>query len=201
MVDIRRAATVIEEVFEEAGLADGDPLRRVAVLFALRNPYVNAFHEKLDAIMDMGCQVAEDMVRRLLVHFDGRPECVEGYGKAVIVGRRGEIEHGHALVTRPFGSTVRRMLGATAWMCCNVKRGELGHSIDVPIAYKNALAVRSHYDTMPVAMADAPLENELLVVLAGTSRGRLHARTGGLRAAEVVGRDVYVDRPEAEASR
>jgi hypothetical protein len=193
-MQIRRATAVIEDVFSEAGRGDGAPLRRVAVLTAIRNPMGGMFRDDLTPLMDFGAPLATRMAQMLLDHFDANAELIESYGKAVIVGPTGELEHGHALVTRPFGSAVRRALSASAWMCCNVKRGAIGSAIDVPLAYKNALAVRSHYDTMQVGMADAPLDNELVVVLAAASRGRLHARTGGLRKEEVTGCDVYVDK-------
>lgn len=195
--DIRKTTTVIEEIFTEAGRADGRPLRRVGVMLAIRNPFAGKFRKDLRPIMEMGARLGMYMSRLLLKQFGEDAESVEGYGKGVIVGYRGEIEHGHALITRPFGASVRKALGnATAWMASNVKRGGIGCRIDVPLAYKNALAVRSHYDTMEIGMPDAPLDDELVVVLAGTNRGRLHARTGGLKKSEVVGRDIYVDKPQ-----
>jgi hypothetical protein len=43
------------------------------------------------------------------------------------------------------------------------------------------------------AMPDAPLPDEVVVILVGAGRGRLHARIGGLRKADVKGRDIYLD--------
>jgi hypothetical protein len=40
-----------------------------------------------------------------------------------------------------------------------------------------------------VTLADAPLPDEIAVLFASASRGRLHARLGGLKAADVVGQD------------
>ena len=83
-----------------------------------------------------------------------------------------------------------------AWMTSAVKRGALGTSLDLPLASKQALYVRSHYDTVDVTMPDAPLPNEVVVVLGGTNRGRLHARIGGLTLDDVgnTGHDNYLDR-------
>ena len=78
-------------------------------------------------------------------------------------------------------------------MAANVKRGALGASLDVPLACKDALYVRSHYDTVTAAMPDGPLPDEVVVILVGAGRGRLHARIGGLRKADVKGRDIYLD--------
>jgi hypothetical protein len=59
----------------------------------------------------------------------------------------------------------------------------------VPLAHKDALYVRSHYDTITVTLADAPLPDEIVVLFASATRGRLHARLGGLKAEDVVGQD------------
>ncbi|MFN0298962.1 MAG: amino acid synthesis family protein, partial [Burkholderiales bacterium] len=48
---------------------------------------------------------------------------------------------------------------------------------------------RSHYDTMSVTFGDAPAPDEIVIVFAFASRGRLHARLGGLRANDVAGED------------
>jgi hypothetical protein len=46
--------------------------------------------------------------------------------------------------------------------------------------------VRSHYDSIVVQVADAPLEDEIVVVAAVASRGRINARLGGRSLAEAV---------------
>jgi hypothetical protein len=72
------------------------------------------------------------------------------------------------------------------------KRGVPGTAIDVPLAHKDALYVRSHYDTVTVSFPDAPNRDELLVIWAFATRGRLQARLGGLRAANIKGQDGLV---------
>ena len=97
---------------------------------------------------------------------------------------------GYALLTTAFADPVRDALGGgKAWISSSGKRGGQATSIDVPLAHKDALYVRSHYDTMTVAFNDAPGPREIVVVFAVASRGRLHARLGGLKAAEIKGRD------------
>lgn len=72
------------------------------------------------------------------------------------------------------------------------KRGPINTVIDVPLAHKDALYVRSHYDTVTCLFPDAPNDDEVLVIFAFATRGRLHARLGGLKASEIVGRDGLV---------
>jgi hypothetical protein len=69
------------------------------------------------------------------------------------------------------------------------KRAAPGASIDVPLAHKDALYVRSHYDTITVAFTDAPAPDEVVAIFAFATRGRLHARLGGLAAGAIEGHD------------
>jgi Protein of unknown function (DUF1185). len=59
----------------------------------------------------------------------------------------------------------------------------------VPITHINASYVRSHFDAMEVGLADAPHGDELLLALVMTTGPRIHARVGGLKAAEIKGED------------
>jgi hypothetical protein len=52
--------------------------------------------------------------------------------------------------------------------------------------------VRSHYDGITVTLPDAPLANEIAVILGIANRGRLNARVGGLRFDDVKGQDGLV---------
>src|SRR3546814_17734746 len=81
----------------------------------------------------------------------------ESYGKAAVVGLRGEQEHGVALLTTPFGNILREAAGCgLAWISSQSKRASPGSTIDVPLAHKDALYVRSHYDGMAITLHDAP---------------------------------------------
>lgn len=198
MLTIRKTTVVIDEVRLEAGRSDGDALRRVAMMVAVTNPLVDRFEPDLSDMSRVGGELGLMMAERVLLEFGGDANQIEGYGKGAIVGALGEIEHGYALITRPFARPIRAAFGpnATAWMTSAVKRGPIGCHLDLPIASKQALYVRSHYDTMDVAMPDAPLANDIVIALVATSRGRLHARIGGLRLQDVGanGRDEYLDR-------
>ena len=191
---IRKTAVVVEEIRLEAGRADGPPLIRVASMAAIHNPYAGKPLADIEPLIEFGAELGTLLVQKLLSQFGNDPRRVESYGKGAIVGTQGEIEHGYATITRPFATRVRKALGdATAWMAANVKRGAVGATLDVPLACKDALYVRSHYDTVQATMPDAPLPDEVVVILVGAGRGRLHARIGGLRKADVRGRDVYLD--------
>lgn len=67
--------------------------------------------------------------------------------------------------------------------------GPAGASIDIPIVYKRAIWVVSHFDTMTVSVPDAPMPDEIVIALALTELGRPLARTAGLQKNEVKGLD------------
>ena len=69
------------------------------------------------------------------------------------------------------------------------KAGPAGTAIDVPLHYKDAAYVRTHYDAMEVRIQDAPKCDEIVVALAFSTAGRPHPRIGGLQVDEVVGED------------
>ena len=69
------------------------------------------------------------------------------------------------------------------------KVGAAGATLDIPLAHKDALYVRSNYDTITVSFGDAPRADEVVIAFAFATRGRLHARLGGISADEVVGED------------
>ncbi|MFD1538913.1 amino acid synthesis family protein, partial [Nonomuraea guangzhouensis] len=119
---------------------------------------------------------------------EGRP--IESYGKACLVGVNGEYEHGNAFLTQVFADPVREAVGGgKSWVPSTGKRAAPGTSIDVPLAHKDALYVRSHYDTVTVTFTDAPAPDEVVAIFAFATRGRLHARLGGLTAGAIEGRD------------
>ena len=119
----------------------------------------------------------------------GGAERVEGYGKGALIGAAGELEHG-ALWHAPGGYAMREVLGgAKAIVPSSKKVGGVGTRLDVPVTHINASYVRSHVDAMEVGMNDAPRADEMLLVLVMTTGARIHARAGGLAAAEITGED------------
>ena len=79
--------------------------------------------------------------------------------------------------------------GGLAWVASTGKRGGPGTTIDIPLAHKDALYVRSHYDTVTVAFPDGPNPHEVVILMAVATRGRLHARLAGLHANNVKAMD------------
>jgi hypothetical protein len=168
--------------------ADGAQVRKVTVACVLENPYAGRFAGSLDLLVQPSPQLGAEFGRRLVAALGA--DKAQSYGKACIVGVEGEYEHGNALLTTAFADPVRDALGGgKAWISSSGKRGGPGTTIDIPLAHKDALFVRSHYDTATVTVHDAPGPREIVVLFALATRGRLHARLGGLPADQVKGLD------------
>ena len=190
---IRKWYLQIEDTLagESGAPADGEPLRKIVVAAAIHNPYAGRYEADLSAFVEPSPMLGEEFGRRIREAAAGR--AIESYGKACLVGIDGEYEHGNALLTNLAANPVRAAVGGgKAWVPSSGKRGGPGTVLDIPLAHKDALYVRSHYDTLSVMFNDAPNRDELLVCWAFATRGRLNARLGGLKAAEIKGQDGLV---------
>ena len=179
-----------ETLANETGiLADGEKIvRKIVVAAAILNPYAGKFSKDLSKIVDESSALGEMFSEKIIKYLDG--DTAESYGKSCIIGSLGEYEHGNAFLTTSFANPIRDALdGGVAWVPSTGKRASVGDSIDIPLACKDALYVRSHYDTITASFPDAPSPDEIVVIVAVSTRGRLHARLGGLKFEEKVGKD------------
>ncbi|MDG5493837.1 MULTISPECIES: amino acid synthesis family protein [Azospirillaceae] len=173
---------------ESGRLADGDPVVKIVVAAAIHNPHAGTWTDSFETVIKESAALGVEFGRRLVTALNGRK--AESYGKSCIVGVNGEYEHGNAFLTTDFANPIRDALGgALAWVPSTGKRGGPGTEIDIPLAHKDALYVRSHYDTMSVIFPDAPGPDEVLIAMVVATRGRLHARLGGIKVAEIEGKD------------
>ncbi|MFY0676752.1 MAG: amino acid synthesis family protein [Neptuniibacter sp.] len=190
---IRKWFTFYEETLaNETGiLADGEPVKKYVIAAAIQNPFANKFSEDLSALIDHSPELGKEFGRRIN-EIAGDNEIVS-YGKAILVGADGEYEHGNAFLTNPAADPIRVALGGgKSWVPSTGKIGGPGATLDVPLAHKDALYVRSHYDSISVSFNDAPRNDEVVIVWSFATRGRLHARLGGLEAKDVKGKDGLV---------
>ena len=184
-VDVRKIVTFIDEVHTEGGKGDeGGPLTKVAVAVVFRNPYAGKpFTEDLSELIDASAGLGKLIGERVNEAIGGE---VESHGKAVVVGTAGEQEHGNAAKTTAFGNPFREGFGGgKAWLPSTTKRCAPGATVDVPLCYKDEIWVRSHYDTITIQIEDAPAPDEIVLIGAVASRGRLNARVGGKTKDEV----------------
>jgi len=183
---IKRLLSFVDEIGSEAGQTIDPPLRKVAVAAIIDNPFAGRFERDLSALTD----ASADIGRRICAHAVGllSPHSPQSYGKAAIIGVNGEQEHGVAMLTTVFGNVMRDAAGGgKAWISSITKRAAPGATIDIPLAHKDALYVRSHYDGITVTLPDAPLPDEIAVICAYANRGRPNHRVGGLAVNELQG--------------
>lgn len=194
MIEIRRIQTQVETVCHEFGPPAAVPQVRGAIAAVLTNPYAGRYQPDLLPMMAALNPLGADLARRLLEAMGVEPRRIEGYGKGAIVGAAGEIEHG-ALWHVPGGYAMRELLQQThgvptkAIVPSTKKVGAPGTRLDVPITHVNASYVRSHFDAIEVGVPGHPKADELVVILAMSTGARVHARVGGLAAADIEGLD------------
>jgi hypothetical protein len=197
-VNVRRRAAFVEDIFHEGGPRAEKPLRRGAITAVIANPFASRYVEDIAPYMEELKPLGLTMAKELLDVIGRDMSEIESYGKGAIVGGGGELEHG-ALWHVPGGYAMRELLGwkspaetrggqpdnALAIVPSTKKIGAIGASLDVPLTHINASYVRSHFDSIEVRVPDAPRADEMVLVLAMATGARVHARVGGLAAAEI----------------
>jgi hypothetical protein len=182
-VKIRKLVTVVEEILTDGGRQGRRPLRKVAAVAVVENPFAGRFVDDLTPLIDAGEELGALLAKRATEAL-GAP--AESFGKAAIVGEAGEYEHAAALLHPKLGAPLRAAVaGGKAIIPSAKKLGAPGTSIDVPLHFKDAAFVRTHYDAMEVRLHDAPRSNEIVLAIVVTDGGRLHPRVGGLTRDEV----------------
>jgi len=183
---IRRTYTMVENRLSEAGKTADTPLRKVAAVLVVENPYAGRYVKNLDPLISASAALGRELAAIAIAAL--APYKAQSLGKAALVGIAGEQEHANALLTTAFAEPLRAALGGgKAWISSMTKVAMAGTPIDVPMNCKDALYVRSHYDGMTLILPDAPMPDEIAVILCLANRGRLNARVGGLRHEQLKG--------------
>lgn len=194
-IDIRKILTVTEDIHSEGLRKLEVPTRKAAAIAVIKNPCAGRYVEDLDFLLtDYGGRMAT-MLTELAVKTLGVPlDKIHNFGKGGIVGLDGEIEHASAILhgaTDPsFGYNLRQVIQAGKSVIRSVeKRGAAGTALDISLSYKDAERVRSHFDSMEVRVPDAPLPDEIVLVVVLTNAGRPLPRIGGLKVENIKGLD------------
>ncbi len=184
-MEVRKYITIVEETLIEGGKEVSPPTRKAAAIAVIRNPFAGKYVEKLDELIDIGEALGGILGKKAVEALKIGPEKAESYGKAAIVGISGELEHAAAILHPKLGTPLREAVGGGKAIIPSAKKmGGAGTEIDVPLHYKDAAFVRTHFDAMTVRVPDAPRPDEIVVVIAVTDSGRPHARIGGLKKEE-----------------
>jgi hypothetical protein len=186
-LNIRRSYTLIEDKNELAGRKVETPVRKVAVVTVLENPYVSRYVEDLGPLIEASVGLGETMAKMALDALGSFK--VQGYGKGGLVGLLGEAEHASALLTTAYANPIRHAIGGgKAWISSMVKSAAPGSPIDIPMNHVDDVYVRSHYDGMTLNFQDTPMPDEIAIIFCMATGARLNARVGGLTHDEVTQR-------------
>lgn len=184
-MEVRKYVTVLEETVMEGGKKVEPPTRKAAAIAVIKNPFAGKYMENLDELVEVGVALGEKLTKRAVEALKIPPQKAESYGKAAIVGVDGELEHAAAILHPKLGTPMREAVGGGKAIVPSAKKmGGPGTEIDVPLHYKDAAFVRSHFDAMSVRVPDAPRQDEIAVVIVVTDSGRPHPRVGGLKKEE-----------------
>lgn len=188
--NIRKIVVQVDETRIEQGQPVNPPTRRAVAMAVIANPYAGRYSENLDELIAIGEELGALLGQRAVKALGIAPGAAESYGKAAIVGERGELEHAAAILHPKLGAPLRQAVEKGAALVPSAKkRGTLGTAIDVPLGHKDAAYVRSHFDAVEARVSDAPRADEIVVAVAVTDSGRPLPRIGGLQSSEIKGED------------
>ena len=187
---VRKIYTVVEETHADGTVRLETPTRKAAAAAVFANPFAGKYQEDLSLLIQWSEELGELLTQKAVAALGIEPDAVHSYGKGAIVGTNGELEHCAAIMHPALGKPMRANVGGGKALIPSAKKsGYPGVAIDVPLGYKDAAFVRSHFDAMEVRMPDAPRGDELVLIVAVTDSGRPAARVGGLKVEEVKGED------------
>jgi hypothetical protein len=187
---LRKIYTVIEETHSDGTVELDKPTRKAAAAAVFVNPYAGKYQEDLSLLYEWSEQLGKMLTQRAVAALGIEPQKVHSYGKGAIVGSSGELEHCAAIMHPALGKPMRDNVGGGKALIPSAKKlGFPGVSLDVPLHFKDAAFVRSHFDAIEVRLPDAPRHDELVLIVAVTDSGRPAARVGGLQVEEVKGED------------
>lgn len=188
--NIRKLVIQVDETRKEMGRDVSPPTRRAVAIAVIENPYAGRYSENLDELIAIGEELGALLGQKAVKALGIEPGQAQSYGKAAIVGERGELEHAAAILHPKLGAPLRVAVEKGAALVPSAKKqGTLGTAIDVPLGHKDAAFVRSHFDAVEARVSDAPRANEIVVAVAVTDSGRPLPRIGGLQASEIKGED------------
>ncbi|WP_315837783.1 amino acid synthesis family protein [Bradyrhizobium prioriisuperbiae] len=182
--EVRKTALSVETIWHERGPRLPQPLLVGTSIAVIRNPFAGRYEENLlpfqAALRELGRELADQLIAQL-----GGAARIEAYGKGIIVGEDGELEHG-AVWHEAGGWAMRAALGDPKAIVPAAKTiGGPGTRLMVPLGHIHAAYVRSHFGTAEMTLWDAPRRDEIAFALVMATGGRPHARIGGLKGSEI----------------
>jgi len=190
-MQIKRVLSFYDETAIEAGRPVAPPLVKVAVAAVIDNPFAGRFEQDLGPLTKASEDIGREICARAVALMG--PHKPVSYGKAGLVGVNGEQEHAVEMLTTVFGNVMRDAAGGgKAWISSLTKRAAPGATIDIPLAHKDALYVRSHYDGITITLPDPPGQDGNKIICHYANLGRPHHQVGVLATNQIKGVDGLV---------
>jgi hypothetical protein len=178
-IQIRRIVTTLDEIHVEGGRPLVKPLQIGVAAAVVQNPLAGRFVDDLSELRSAAADLLGKTLCERLGHQLDAP--IEAFGKGALVGTAGDIEHGSVIIhTLEFGDHLRQLANGRSLLPSAEKRGPAGTTIDLALKHINDITVRSHHLSYEFRVADAPHDDEIVVIVAGATGGRPHARSGSL---------------------
>lgn len=173
---IRKMATYREEILVAGDKSLKERCVIGAVMAVIKNPYAGqGFVEDLNPMIETFAPQLGSLLPKKAAELVGGE--IEAFGKGVLVGIAGELEHGSGLIhNRRFADPIREIAKGSSPVPSAEKVGVCGSAIDVPLKHKDDIRKRSHHMTFEVRIPDAPLPDEMVVICTVSTKGRPQAR-------------------------
>jgi hypothetical protein len=181
----RHVTVISQDVFSEGGRDLATPCKRVAACGVLHNPHAGKPPiDDFSSLVDLSVEAGKVLTARALEALG--PLKPRGYGKAVIVGTAGDLEHGASMIHVRIGLAMRQGAGGgPALIPGNGKVGGPGTQIDIIFGGLEDAWDYDAMDSMTVSVADAPRQDEILLIVAFLGGTRPNARVKGASPAQV----------------
>ncbi|MGB8859474.1 MAG: amino acid synthesis family protein [Ilumatobacteraceae bacterium] len=178
-LEVRKVVSCVETTRREMGREVDGLHRKVATAVVFTNPFAGRYVDDLAELVELGAPLGQLLVDEALVALARPGAEVAAYGKAVIVGSAGEIEHGAALIHPKFGAPVRAALGRGPAIIPSTKlMGGPGTRIVAPLTNCSDIWAFDDMDAIAISVDDAPRPDEIVAVLALGVGGRPLHRIG-----------------------
>lgn len=175
-MDVRKTLITKETVYGDGLGVECAPITRIVAMAVVRNPFAGRDVADLSPLFDMGGALGERLMGEAVAALNADPV---SYGKAAIVGAAGDLEHGGAMIHPKLGKPMRAAVGGgKALIASNAKVASVGASIDLPLGHKDEAWSFDHFDTITVAVGDAPRADEIVLCMAVADGGRPRPRVG-----------------------
>jgi len=177
-MNIRNFHVIEQEIHCEGDRPLNAPVTRVAACATLKNPFAGKpgvdDHSEL---VDLSVEVGDILTARALQRFNGATP--RAYGKAIVVGTQGDLEHGAAMIHVRIGLSMRRGVSrGYALIPGNAKVGPSDTQVDLIFGGIDDGWDYDAMDTMPIVIPGSPRPDEVLLIV-GFAGVRPNARIAG----------------------